>query len=95
MRFQEKAPKYLFNVSMACFLIGLFPILRRSGTADYSKVELSLGLLSPLFKYIRYNYKTGDSNFEVYFQLISWSMVFVVIGVILLIYRKGILKDLK
>ena len=78
---------------MGCFFIGFFPVLRGSGTSEYSKVELTLGILSPLFKGIMYNHKTGDSNFEVYFQPISWSMLIVVIGVMLLIYRKRIAKN--
>lgn len=83
----RKEPKYLRVIYRVCFVIGLFPILRGSGTPDSSEVELSLGIFSPFLKYTVYSDINKNSNVAVDFQFNSWSLLITLIGIALFIYR--------
>jgi hypothetical protein len=68
-------------------VIGLFPIIKGSGTPDSSEIELSLGVFSPFLKYMVYSDINKNSSVAVDFQFNSWSLLIVVIGIVFFIYR--------
>jgi hypothetical protein len=91
---KDKLSKYLFIVAMCCIFAGSYPAAKGEGRRIENQpvyiMEFSLGLVfDPLCKYSHYQYKNYTVNTKVAFGLISWSSLLILLGIILLGYRKN------
>lgn len=81
-------------IAICCILAGSYPTVKGEGRrvenqAIYA-IEFSLGFVfDPLYKYSRDQNENDIVNTKVEFRLISWSSLSVLLGIILLGYRKN------
>ena len=90
---KDKLSKYLFIAAICCLLIGLYPSAKGAGIKEDGqyiyKMEFRLGLVfDPLCKYSHYEYDNGVVNSKMEFGFVSWSSLSLLLGIILLRYRK-------
>ncbi|MCK5916793.1 MAG: hypothetical protein KAG34_00115 [Cocleimonas sp.] len=90
---KDKLSKYLKIIAICCILIGLYPSAKGEGkVVEEQRIEIMefrLGLVfDPLCKYSHYKDANGAVNSKVEFGFLSWSSLSLLLGIILLRYRK-------